>query len=123
MCRAPSKLLVILLILVAFLGQTMAAQLIITCEEPNNTKLSTIVNDTATSADTSHVNQTSDCCSIACCDLECVCAANTCSPAIYVYSDTVFNHQMLFAESFFSVQTIQPNIIISSLYRPPIFIA
>ena len=125
MYRPPSKLLVILLMLFAFVGQTLADQLIITCEEPSNNELSAIVNDTdtANSANTSHINQTSGCCSTACCELDCVCAANTCSPAMYVYSNTVFNHVMLFAESFSSAQTTQSNTLINFRYRPPIFTA
>ena len=109
--------------LFAFVGQTLADQLIITCEGPNNNELSAIVNiaDTESLANTSHINQTSGCCSIVCCDLDCVCAANTCSPAMYIYSNTVFNHVTLFAESFFSTQTTQPNILTNFRYRPPIF--
>ena len=125
MCRAPSKLLVILLMLFAFVGQTVAAHLLITCQEPNKNELLVFVNDTniKNSFNTNHVNQNKDCCSSACCELDCNCAANACSSVMYVYSDMVFNHVMLFAESFFQSQTTQPNTIISFLYRPPIFTA
>ncbi len=125
MCKAPSKLLVILLMFFALVGQTLAAQLIDTCEEPNRSNSSVIVNDPhRVNIDIiSHVNQTAECCSIACCDLDCACAANTCSPFMYVYANEIFTHVKLCAKSFGFSEISQPTIIISLLYRPPIFTA
>jgi hypothetical protein len=125
MNKAPSTLLVILLMLCAFVGQNLAAQLAVTCEEPFNSDLSVHVNDTykANLSNTSSINQTTECCSIACCELYCACTANTCSSVMYVCSDLVSNRVMLFAGSFFSPQTIQPSTITSLIYRPPILTA
>ena len=133
MHTAFSKAVVVVVMLVAFLGQAMAmSSLISNKSSDKNSYQSTyqspfsansFVNSEKPQINDLAVADCSDpiCCDLDCCDNDCICAASGCSSIVYLYSEIDAVQLPIFSEILPLTQLKQANSIISIHYRPPIF--
>jgi hypothetical protein len=122
MFKAVSKVLVIVVLLVSFIGQAMAFNTSMSCETSvvaHNTNHSELVSHY--DSNPFEADSTEDCCGIECCDVDCTCITNACSPFAYFVTDTDPAKAVVLSEAVFFQQPKQPKSISTSLYRPPIF--
>ncbi len=122
MLKAISRVLVMAVMLVAFIGQAMAFNTSMPCEtlaESHDTSF----NELANHYDSNSIDTKSqeDCCGIECCDLACTCIANACSSFVYFNSDLNSTKLVALTEVVYKQQFTQPKSIPALLYRPPIF--
>ena len=118
MSKAFSKVLVITLMLVAFVGQAFAYSAM-SCEMSSGSHESHMnMNMNMNHGD---MNKSSNGQSEDCCDVECVCPANACSSTTVLNSSIDSTDIQIFSESVAALQSKQPHSISTSLYRPPIF--
>ncbi|TWX73943.1 hypothetical protein [Colwellia sp. C1TZA3] len=122
MLKAVSRMFVIAMMLVAFVGQAMTFNSSMSCETSVNSH-SSKTSERVKHYDLSTLNTVSleDCCGIECCDVNCTCIVNACSSSVYF--NTVVNSAKIavLAEVFYMQQSAQPKSIATLLYRPPIF--
>lgn len=128
MYKSLSKLLIMMTILVAFVGQAMASHFL-TFDDANvnqqvNIQQQSAVefdknNDAKATADTS--NDVDDCCDTDCCEGECFCPANACVSMVYLNNSLDQSSLILINEFALATTQKNPQNIVSSLYRPPIF--
>ena len=122
MFKVVSNVLVIAIILVAFIGQTLAFNSAMSCEtsvESSALGFSELVkhkNSNSTDSDNSE-----DCCGIECCDLGCTCITNACSLWLYFNTEVESTRITALSEAIYKQQPVQPESIATLLYRPPIF--
>ncbi|KZY58505.1 hypothetical protein A3733_26535 [Pseudoalteromonas shioyasakiensis] len=116
MSKAFSKVLVITLMLVAFVGQAFAYSAM-SCE------MSSGSHESHMNMNMNHgdMNKSSNGQSEDCCDVECICPANACSSTTVLNSSIDSTDIQIFSESVAALQSKQPHSISTSLYRPPIF--
>ncbi|WP_159084019.1 hypothetical protein [Saccharobesus litoralis] len=127
------KIAIIILVLFAFIGQTMAYVMATPCEAPDDTHHAEISefapaalhqqdNHSQQMADkTSLSTSQDDCCDIECCDVSCPCVGSACSSVVYIpfsFNPTIM---MPMSESIDSSYFAQANSVTSSVFRPPIF--
>ena len=118
MSKAFSKVLVITLMLVAFVGQAFAYSAM-SCEMSSGShELHMNMN---MNMDHGDMNKSSNGQSEDCCDVECICPANACSSTTVLNSSIDSTDIQIFSESVAALQSKQPHSISTSLYRPPIF--
>ncbi|MCF2918559.1 MULTISPECIES: hypothetical protein [unclassified Pseudoalteromonas] len=118
MSKAFSKVLVITLMLVAFVGQAFAYSAM-SCEMSSGSHESHMnMNMNMNHGD---MNKSSNGQSEDCCDVECICPANACSSTTVLNSSIDSTDIQIFSESVAALQSKQPHSISTSLYRPPIF--
>lgn len=132
MLKAVSKVLFIAIMLVAFIGQTIAFNSAMSCETSENSLLAHAKthNNINTSEQKKHINSilttdntSQDCCGIECCDIDCACVANACSSFMYIETDSRSPNKTILNEVVYSQRAEQPKAIANLLYRPPIFIS
>ena len=116
MSKAFSKVLVITLMLVAFVGQAFAYSAM-PCEMSSGSHESHM----NMNMDHGDMNKSSNGQSEDCCDVECVCPANACSSTTVLNSSVDSTDIQILSESVAALQSKQPHSISTSLYRPPIF--
>lgn len=118
MSKAFSKVLVITLMLVAFVGQAFAYSAM-SCEMSSGSHESHM--NMNMNMDHGDMNKSSNGQSEDCCDVECICPANACSSTTVLNSSIDSTDIQIFSESVAALQSKQPHSISTSLYRPPIF--
>ena len=116
MSKAFSKVLVITLMLVAFVGQAFAYSAM-PCEMSSGSHESHM----NMNMDHGDMNKSSNGQSEDCCDVECICPANACSSTTVLNSSIDSTDIQIFSESVAALQSKKPHSISTSLYRPPIF--
>jgi hypothetical protein len=122
MFKAVSRVLVIAVMLVAFVGQAIAFNTSISCENsvdstsPNFIELIKHFDLNPIDSDSSE-----DCCGIECCDLGCICIANACSSFPYFKTEIEPTKTDALSEVVFIQLFEQPKSIATLRYRPPIF--
>ncbi len=118
MSKAFSKVLVMTLMLVAFVGQAFAYSAM-SCEMSSGSHESHMnMNMNMNHGD---MNKSSNGQSEDCCDVECICPANACSSTTVLNSSVDSTDIQILSESVAALQSNQPLSISTSLYRPPIF--
>lgn len=122
MCKAASKVLVIAVMLVAFVGQALAFNSAMPCETSGDA-ISLDVKELDKYLDSNQIDTDSleDCCGIECCDLGCTCIANACSSFVYFNTEVYATKIGTLSEAINNQQSAQPKDISALLYRPPIF--
>lgn len=124
MFKASSKVLIIVMMLVAFVGQVTAFNTSMSCEtsadslSAHSSELEQSIDSHSTDSD----NQ-EDCCGIECCDGGCTCITNACSSFAYFNTEIDPTKTTLLSEAVYMQQSEQPKSISTLLYRPPIFIS
>lgn len=124
MFKAVTKVLVLTMMFVAFIGQAMAFNTSMYCgsaEDTVNSQLVTSEQLNASGSTSIDSDNAEDCCDIECCDLNCSCVGNTCSSVTYFNSHADTKKHFAYNDTAYLQQFEQPNSISSSLYRPPIF--
>ena len=122
MFQAFSKVLVLLVMLVSFVGQVMANDIFSYCESPTAASVDIQLVENVNSDDAANSNDnTDDCCDDECCDADCICALNGCSAVTYLTVGMEYSELTLVSEFSYMQQSEQPKSISTSLYRPPIF--
>ena len=130
MYKPLSKLLIIITILVAFVGQAMAYHFMAVNDTHSNlqstAQLQVFDNDTydgqsSENNDGQSSENNDDCCEIECCESECICPANACISPVYLDTNLSLSELVILSESMLSLQSKDTHFIASSLYRPPIF--
>jgi pyruvate/2-oxoglutarate/acetoin dehydrogenase E1 component len=122
MSKAFSRVLVITLMLVAFVGQAFAYSAM-SCEMSSGSHESHMNMNMNMNMNMDHgdMNKSSNGQSEDCCDVECICPANACSSTTVLNSSIDSTDIQIFSESVAALQSKQPHSISTSLYRPPIF--
>jgi hypothetical protein len=122
MFKSVPRVLVLLVMLIAFAGQAVAFNSYSSCETPVDS-LSHDANQQIKHDDSSPIkaDNSEDCCGIECCDLDCTCIANACSSYIYFNTDVNPTKSTALSEVAYVQHTEQPKSIPALLYRPPIF--
>ncbi len=145
MLKSLSKLLFMITLLVAFVGQAMAVHFVVPLEDTldqqtkvlqvnvtsdtnndasNNTnKDANNVINTNTTTVLEHKAEESegDCCEVECCENECICPANSCASFMYLESSFYLSESILLTEPSLPSVIKATQFISASLYRPPIF--
>ncbi|WP_042149971.1 hypothetical protein [Pseudoalteromonas sp. '520P1 No. 412'] len=120
MFKLLSKLLFIITIAVAFIGQTMAYHIMPSFDDMS--ELHTKVFQQAVENNDHDMNTSDDdCCEIDCCETECICPANACASFTYLDNNTDISELVILSEQQLSLATKSTHFIANSLYRPPIF--
>lgn len=122
MFKAASKVLVIAVMLVAFVGQALAFNTSMPCETSVDT-ISLDFEELEKHLDSNQIDTDSleDCCGIECCDLGCTCIANACSSFVYFNTEVYATKIGTLSEVINNHPAAQPKAIAALLYRPPIF--
>jgi len=122
MLKSLLKLLSMIILLVAFIGQTMAYHFMESydgfSEQRTKIQHQTFVDVN----DSSNASEDTDlCCEVECCESECICPANTCASSAYLDNSLPLSGVVFLSEPQFSLATKTTHFIATSLYRPPIF--
>jgi len=122
MFKAVSRVFVIAVMLVAFVGQAITFNSSMPCETSVDT-LSPSFNERVKHNDSNSIDTDSpeDCCGIECCDLDCMCIANACSSVEYFSIEVDSTKTAASSEVVYLQQFKQANSISTLRYRPPIF--
>jgi len=122
MFTAVSKVLVIAVMLVAFVGQAIAFNTSMSCETTVDS-LSLNFHELIKHNGSNPINTDSpeDCCGIECCGVDCTCIANACSSFVYFNTEVDSTKTASLSEVVYMQQAEQPKSISTLLYRPPIF--
>ena len=119
MYRINSQWIMVVVMLVAFLGQAMAYSTVLPCEAKDEHVSDSLNNENANHDDADeHV---SDCCDIECCDVDCICPSAACSSIVYLSNDVRLRKIMRVTQTLVIEQDIQPDPVSALHYRPPIF--
>lgn len=124
MFKAMSRMLIIAMMLVAFIGQAIAFNTSISCEtsveylSPNVSEL--VKHSDSNLMDTDNQE---DCCGIECCAVGCTCIVNACSSFVYFNDEFDSNKTATLGEAAYIQLSEQPKSISTLFYRPPIFIS
>lgn len=122
MFKSMSKLLFMIILLVAFVGQTMAYSLMASFDSISELQTSTQFQSSSTEHDLSEESASEDdCCDVECCESECICPANGCASMVYLHSSLPISDIAVISESLNLLSTQAVLVIARSLYRPPIF--
>ena len=121
MFKEVSRVLVIALMLVAFVGQALAYNTSLPCEASVDSFSSNfselIKHNDSKPIDTDSLE---DCCGIECCSFDCICIANACSSFVYFKTKIDSTKTSTLSESVYIQEFEQPKSIATLLYRPPI---
>ena len=118
MFKPLSKVLVVVAMLIAFVGQAFVYSAM-PCEMSSGSHESHM--NMNMNMDHGDMNKSSNGQSEDCCDVECICPANACSSTTVLNSSIDSTDIQIFSESVAALQSKQPHSISTSLYRPPIF--
>jgi len=122
MFKAVSRVLVIAVMLVAFVGQAVAFNTSTSCEtsidslSPNFSEIVKHIDSNSIDTDSPE-----DCCGIDCCGVDCTCIANACSSIVYVNTEVDSIKITAVSEAVYMQPSEQPHSMSALLYRPPIF--
>jgi len=122
MFKTVTKVFVIAVMLVSFVGQAISFNTSMPCEtsvdalSPNVSEL--VKHNDSNSIDT---DSPEDCCGIECCDLDCMCIVNACSSVEYFSIEVNSTKAAASSEVVYLQQFKQANSISTLRYRPPIF--
>jgi hypothetical protein len=122
MLKPLSKTCITILMMFAFIGQSMAYHTSFSLKLSAETD---IVNEHvlqqqhSTNADSDC--QVTNCCDTNCCELGCVCPANACTSVLSILNEPKNNDFYHGNEHVYSYTNKQPMSIISLPFRPPIF--
>ena len=116
MFKPLSKVLVVVAMLIAFVGQAFVYSAM-PCEMSSGSHESHM----NMNMDHGDMNKSSNGQSEDCCDVECICPANACSSTTVLNSSVDSTDIQIFSEFVAALQSKQPHSISTSLYRPPIF--
>ena len=119
MFKALSQLLFMIILLVAFVGQTMAYSLMASYDSISELQTSTQLQSSSTAHNES--SSENDCCDVECCESECICPANACASMVYLDSNLPISDLAVISEPLNLLSTQATVVIARSLYRPPIF--
>jgi hypothetical protein len=124
MFKAVSRVFVIAIILVSFVGQAMTFNSSMSCETSvDDISSSFSENDKHLDARTIDINSKDNCCGIECCVVDCTCVANACSSVVYLNTEVNSTKTIALSELVYLQQPEQPRAIVTFIYRPPIFIS
>ncbi len=122
MFKDVSNVLVIAVMLVAFIGQTLAFNSAMSCETSVDSSAlgfsELVKHNNSNSIDSDNPE---DCCGIECCDLDCTCITTACSLWLYFNTEVESTKITALSEAIYKQQPVQPKSIATLLYRPPIF--
>lgn len=124
MLKPTPHFLIVVTMLFAFIGQATASHLINPINQHSDSYVSTESVAPLVHNDTQKMNSDTDiddCCDVDCCENDCICPANICSNFAYVHTQIHSHTAFLPNKTDFKIDTKQPNAIINTLYRPPIF--
>lgn len=123
MFKAGSRVLVQVLMLVAFIGQAMAYNTPLSCDDSVEAHSPSTQSDLLNHSDTKSINSNNflDCCDIECCDVNCICLANAHSSFAYFNTQSASPNTDYLIKDCYITQIQQPISIPALLYRPPIF--
>jgi len=121
MYKAVSRVVVIAVMLVAFVGQAIAVNISMSCTasvDSASPKFSELIKH----YDSSPISTDSleNCCGIECCSADC-CIASACSSFVYFNTEVDSLKTVALSEVVYKQQSGQPISITTMLYRPPIF--
>lgn len=120
MSKSLSKLLIIMTILIAFVGQAIAYHFMDVYDAHSNLQSTAQLQINDYYGVKSSEND-DDCCEIECCESECICPANACISPVFLDTKLSLSELVILSESMLSLQSKDTHFIASSLYRPPIF--
>jgi hypothetical protein len=122
MFKTVSRMLLITVMLVAFVGQATVFNAAMSCETSVDS-LSPTFSELGKHYDSNTIETGSseDCCGIECCDMACTCIANACSSFAYVNTEVDSIKPEVLSEAVYRQTSKQPKSIATLLYRPPIF--
>lgn len=147
MFKTNSKVLIIAIILIAFVGQVLVFNTSIPCDESDDsysaTSLTSNTNEALKDLELSqytpvngkylasaeHIESSpyndskEDCCGIECCSTDCICFTNGCSSFAYFAPQIYTINTLLLSNVIFTLKPAQTNAVKASVYRPPIFTA
>ncbi|NMM40231.1 hypothetical protein [Pseudoalteromonas arctica] len=121
MFKSLSQLLFMIILLVAFVGQTMAYSLMTSYDSISELQTSTQLQPFSTEHSSAKSASEDDCCDVECCENECICPANACASMLYLYSNLPLSELVVISESLNLLSTQATFFTATSLYRPPIF--
>ena len=124
MFKPLSKVLVVVAMLTAFVGQALAYTSM-SCEMSADSHQSHMAMEHSSMKSHEGMEhgdmKASASSSKDCCDVDCICPANACSSTTVLNSSIDSTDIQIFSESVAALQSKQPHSISTSLYRPPIF--
>lgn len=124
MFKPLSKVLVVVAMLTAFVGQALAYTSMF-CEMSADSHQSHMTMEHSSMKSHEGMEhgdmKASASSSKDCCDVDCICPANACSSTTVLNSSIDSTDIQIFSESVAALQSKQPHSISTSLYRPPIF--
>ena len=121
MFKPLSKLLILIIMLLTFVGQAMASQFFLSQDKFTQTEQAESVAAALTTQSDVHVDNEDDCCEVECCEDECVCPLNSCASLNLVYLSDATRHIHLSSENIVLQSNSPPKSIAKALFRPPIF--
>lgn len=127
MFNSPSKLLLTMILLLAFVGQSMASHFVMPIDEHSRLQTETqeqvpvSAHDNSDTSDTSGSVEDDECCEVECCESECICPANACASMVYLDTSLLFSGGELLSEPLLLAATKGTYYFSTPLYRPPIF--
>ncbi|AOT07637.1 hypothetical protein [Pseudoalteromonas luteoviolacea] len=117
MLKPVSHVLIIVAVLVAFIGQSLAYNFVMSFEQG----LTLVADSDSQQILEGGTQNEDDCCEVDCCEDECICPSNACMTFAYVKPD---NHSVSFSKyhhMLFNISREHPIKVQDSLFRPPIF--
>lgn len=122
MPKLSTQLLILMMLLLAFIGQVTAMSVPACAEE------SSLVDSSAATEINTHISdiknaetKESDCCSTVCCDLGCLCLVSNCTSVVFVSTDFPLNQHNITTDVIGFSETLVLDTSKSLVYRPPIF--
>lgn len=124
MFKAFSKIIVVVFMLIAFVGQALAYTAM-SCDMSSGSHESHMTMDHSSMKSHEGMNHgdihEKSSSAEDCCERNCVCPANACTSVIFLNSDNNEFDGFGLGEAVLSHNSEQPKSIYTSLYRPPIF--
>ena len=121
MYKPLSQLLFMIILFVAFVGQTMAYASMVSYGSISELPTSTQLQSSSYEHSSTKSSSQDDCCDVECCENECICPANTCASMVYLHSNLPLSDLAVISESLNLLATEATFFTATSLYRPPIF--
>ncbi|CAH9060342.1 hypothetical protein PSECIP111951_03484 [Pseudoalteromonas holothuriae] len=121
MLKPLSTLLVVFVMLFAFAEQSFAYHQPFESHVQSNN--STQTSQSSTSHAVSNVDNEEACCDVPCCELGCVCPANSCMFSLYLPMASCSTNVVLQNNPAVNYIVKPPILITTRLFKPPIFIS
>jgi hypothetical protein len=121
MFKSLSKLLFMITILVAFLGQAMSYHVMAPHDDVSSVQSAALQHTFEYHDDGSKASDDDDdCCEVECCESECICPENACASFVFIDTNIPLSESVILSEPMLSFETKSTHFIATSLYRPPI---